>query len=408
MTMLPPELQNMLTELGVPVPACRRVLLVDDEPGNLEVLEALLEDDWDIFTASSGDEALAVLENEGAMDLIIADQRMPGMTGIQLLGEVARRHPATMRVVLTGYSDVEPMLAAANLGLVYRFLLKPFDPAEMHAIVADALRVKSWATALLSLVTALDARRVQLERAQRALGEAREQLLIEERLNTLGKLVTDMTGELQNRSAALSLLLGLVRQTVQDPPVLEAAEAAWSGLGALRELLQQVRDYTRATAVSLRVERIEPRRLLAGTMELFLMEDLGHRCSVEASCDPAMGAVDVDTTRVKQALLALLRNAARASEPGTQVQLTARRGQGGQVILEVGDKGHGMTAELLAQACEPFHSAFPSPGIGLGLEIARLGASAHGGTLELDSDPEQGTLARLVLPASPTGGTLGT
>mgnify|MGYP002640470385 CR=1 FL=1 len=401
--MLPPDLQSTLEELGVPVPKCQRVLLVDDEQGNLEVLEALLEDDWEVFTALSGDEALALLRAKGSVDLIIADQRMPGMTGVELLGEVARRHPATMRIVLTGFSDVEPMLAAANLGLVYRFLLKPFDPAEMRVIVADALRVKSWAAALLSLVMALDGRRAQLEAAQLDLHEARGQLLAEERLATLGKLVSEMAGELQTRSAALSLLLGLVRQTVLDPPVLQAAEAAWSGLGALRELLQQVRDYTRATSSAHAVAPTDPRALLSGTMELFLMEDLGHRCPVAAHHAPDLGVITVDTTRVKQALLALLRNAARASQPGQPIQLSVSTDEQGQLILEVRDPGVGMSEEQLERAREPFYSGFPSPGIGLGLEIAQLGARAHGGRLELDSEPGVGTCARLVLPAAVVG-----
>ena len=405
--MLPPELHATLHELGVSVPTCRRILLVDDEPGNLEVLEALLEDDWDVATAESGEQALAILQEHGPVDLIIADQRMPGMSGVELLGEVARRHPATMRIVLTAYTDVEPMLAAANLGLVYRFLLKPYDSIEMTAIVEDALTVKSWAAALLALVTTLDARHQELAHRTEELRSARERLLAEERLTTLGQLVSDMTEELHNRSAALSLLLGLVRQTVLDPSVLEAAETAWSGLGALRELLQQVKDYTRATTAQLRLERITPRSLLGGTMELFLMEDLGHCCPVVAHQDPALLELELDAGRTRQALLALLRNAARASLPGETIRLSALLDPRGRVVLEVSDQGQGMDPELQAMATDPFFSGFSFPGIGLGLEIARLAAHAHEGVLELDSAPSHGTTARIVLPAGVAGGTDG-
>jgi two-component system sensor histidine kinase/response regulator len=396
--MLPPALHTTLSELGVSVSPCRRVLAVDDEPGNLEVLEALLEDDWDVYTAASGHEALELLSREGAMDLVIADQRMPGMTGIELLGEVARRHPATIRMVLTGFTDVEPMLAAANLGLVYRFLFKPFDPMEMRAIVTDAMRVKTYAATLLALVTTLEQRRSDLERGQRELQEARDSLLAEERLATLGQLVTEMTGELRNRSAALNLLLGLVRQTMLDASVLGAAEAAWSGLSELRELLQQVTDYTRATGGGHSFGRVQPRALLGRTMERFLMEDLGHRCPVSAHVDPAVVELYVDRVRLEQALLALLRNAVRASPPDAIIHLSIQLVESGDVVLEVRDQGCGMSPEQLVEAREPFYSRFPSPGIGLGLEIAELAAKAHQGRLELDSQPGQGTTARLVLP----------
>jgi signal transduction histidine kinase len=74
-------------------------------------------------------------------------------------------------------------------------------------------------------------------------------------------------------------------------------------------------------------------------------------------------------------------------------------------VLEVRDQGQGMEPELLARALDPFFSGFASPGIGLGLEIARLAAKAHDGEIELISTPSQGTTARIVLPADVAGGT---
>jgi signal transduction histidine kinase len=396
--MLPPDLHANLRALDVSVPLCRRVLVVDDEPGNLDVLTALLEDRWEVSAAESGEQALEHLATHGSVDLIIADQRMPGMTGIELLRAVARRHPATMRIVLTGYTDVEPMLAAAKQGLVYRFLLKPFDALEMTAVVADALAVKATTAALLGLVTELDRRRLELQEVTRQLVEARHQLLAEERLNTLGRLVASIAQDVQAQSASLSLMLGLVRQTVQEPRVLAEAEQVWVGLGALRELLGQVRDYTGATTSTPVFRSTTPRSLLGQTMELFLMEELGHRCPVTAQLDPELGTLMVDATRLQQALLALLRNAVRASEHGQPITMALRRRADGTVELEVSDAGKGMEPAVLIQAREPFYSSFPTPGIGLGLEIARLGATAHGGELVLESQPGRGTTARLLLP----------
>ncbi len=387
-----------MDELDVPVPLCRRVLLVDDEQGNLDVLAAVLEDDWEVITAPGGPQALAILEERGQVDLIIADQRMPGMTGVELLGQVAHKHPATMRIVLTGYTDVEPMLAAANLGLVYRFLLKPFDPLEMRALVQDAMQVKACAAALLELVTALDRRRRRLEESTIRLAEAREQLLAEERLETLGKLVARVAKELRPQTASLSLLLGLIRQTAQDEHVLDAAEAAWAGLATLRELLQQVRDYTQAATGAPRFRPVPPKKLLAETMELFLMEELGHLCPVHVGEVAFHEAMHVDSARLQQALLALLRNAVCASEPDEAIVVAIRREETGEIALEVRDRGRGMSSAELTEACRPFSQGFGSTGLGLGLEVARLGAHTHGGRLYLGSSPGEGTTARIVLP----------
>lgn len=95
-----------------------------------------------------------------------------------------------MRIVLTGYTDVEPMLAAANTGLVYRFLLKPFDAVEIQGIVRDALHMKACATGLLEMVIALKRSSEVLEADTERLRQAQEQLLAEERLNTLGRPTT--------------------------------------------------------------------------------------------------------------------------------------------------------------------------------------------------------------------------
>ncbi len=402
--MLPEDLRATLDQLGVPVPTCRRVLVVDDEPSNLEVLSALLEDDWDVRTAASGDQALKLLAAEGPVDLIIADQRMPGITGVELLSQVAREYPATMRIVLTGYTDVEPMLAAANLGLVYRFMFKPYDPYEIRAVVTDALQLRAWASALLALATALDRRRRELQTGTRELKEAREQLVTEERLTTLGRLVTGMAMDLRSQSGSLSLLLGLVRQTIDDPQVLQAGQRAWDGLGQLRDLLQQVSAYTSATTSRPVFAAVTPAALFAGAVELFLMEELGHRCAVQASQEAASEPIMVDAKQLQQALLAMLRNAARASEQGAAIQLAARRGVEGAVSLEVSDQGRGMDSPTLARARDPFFSGYDSPGIGLGLEIARLAAEAHGGELQLESQEGLGSTCRLLLPARRAGG----
>jgi len=100
--------------MGVQVAGSRRILLVDDEPENLDVLSVLLEDDFDIHVAHGGKEALAIFSKVGDFASVISDQRMPGMTGVELMIELRRLAPATVRMVLTGYSDLPPIVAAVN------------------------------------------------------------------------------------------------------------------------------------------------------------------------------------------------------------------------------------------------------------------------------------------------------
>ena len=113
------------------------VLLVDDEIRSLEALQRTLEDDFTLFTASSADEALAILESE-FIQVIVTDQRMPDMTGVALLRRVRERHPQVVRIILSGYTDNADIIAAVNEAGIYQYLLKPWHPESLLLTVQGA------------------------------------------------------------------------------------------------------------------------------------------------------------------------------------------------------------------------------------------------------------------------------
>ncbi|HEU4389032.1 MAG TPA: response regulator [Blastocatellia bacterium] len=114
------------------------ILAVDDEPANLRMLERLLRREYRVLTATSGEEALEVLKRED-VSLIITDQRMPGLTGIELLRESLRTNPNAMRMILTGYTDPDALIEAINTTRVYKFVSKPWDPVHLKQTIADAV-----------------------------------------------------------------------------------------------------------------------------------------------------------------------------------------------------------------------------------------------------------------------------
>lgn len=114
------------------------ILVVDDEPDNLLLLERVLRREYNVFSANSGQEALEFLESMD-VDMIISDQRMPQMTGAELLGAAYLRNPDQVRILLTAYSDVKDIIAAINAGHIYQYLAKPWDPDEMKLVVRRSL-----------------------------------------------------------------------------------------------------------------------------------------------------------------------------------------------------------------------------------------------------------------------------
>ena len=115
-----------------------KILVVDDEPANVRALERLFKQDYDVFTAGSGADALFLLEHHD-MALLIADQRMPGMSGIELMQRTARLRPHMVRILLTGYTDVDSLIEAINSGYVYKYITKPWNNDDLSLTVARAL-----------------------------------------------------------------------------------------------------------------------------------------------------------------------------------------------------------------------------------------------------------------------------
>ncbi|MFK7970733.1 MAG: adenylate/guanylate cyclase domain-containing protein [Bacteroidia bacterium] len=116
------------------------VLFVDDEPDNCLVFKSTFRRSYNVFTASSGEEGLEILGRE-KIHLILTDQRMPGMTGVEFLTKLVPLYPEPMRIVVTGYSDIEAVINAINNGQVFRYILKPWNDTELDGVMQQALEL---------------------------------------------------------------------------------------------------------------------------------------------------------------------------------------------------------------------------------------------------------------------------
>ena len=115
-----------------------KIMIVDDEPANLRLLERLFRRDHQVITASSGAEALRLLEQHDVA-LLITDQRMPNMSGIELLKRTASLRPHIVRIILTGYTDVTSLVEAINCGQVYKYVTKPWSNEDLRQTINRAL-----------------------------------------------------------------------------------------------------------------------------------------------------------------------------------------------------------------------------------------------------------------------------
>ncbi|MBE9093549.1 response regulator [Tychonema sp. LEGE 07203] len=116
-----------------------KILVVDDEPDNLDLLYRTFHRDYKVLRAESGPAALEILTKEGEVAVIISDQRMPKMSGTEFLSLTAAQYPDVIRIILTGYTDVEDLVEAINAGKVFKYVTKPWDAEELKIIVTQAV-----------------------------------------------------------------------------------------------------------------------------------------------------------------------------------------------------------------------------------------------------------------------------
>lgn len=118
------------------------VLYVDDEVNNINSFKATFRKDYNVFTALSGLAGLEILKKQ-VIHIIITDQRMPEMTGVDFLVEVLKEFPDPVRVLLTGYTDINAVIDAVNKGHIYHYLNKPWDEHQMRIIIKNAYEIFS-------------------------------------------------------------------------------------------------------------------------------------------------------------------------------------------------------------------------------------------------------------------------
>lgn len=116
------------------------ILYIDDEANNLVGFKANFRKFYNVFTAQSAEEGRKIL-NESNINIIITDQKMPGITGIEFLQSILIEHPDPIRMILTGYTDLETVIDAINKGQVYKYITKPYSADELKVTFDNAFEV---------------------------------------------------------------------------------------------------------------------------------------------------------------------------------------------------------------------------------------------------------------------------
>jgi two-component system NtrC family sensor kinase len=399
--------------------ASYRVLVVDDEPLALNLAKRVFqsESDIEVHATTSPVQGLAIA-GQHDIDLVIADQRMPELSGLEFLDRLRAVRPRAQRLLLTAYPDMSVALRAINDGLVYRFVLKPWDLDDMRITVRRALEAKRLGDAHEKVVAQLKA--------------SHEELVHSEHLAALGRLSAGIGHELSNAVTPILANAGVLEHGVsQFVDVLRAADHAIER-GFAREEVERLKAAVRAATEAKTVAVVDNslRSVKAASMQLSSLVRGVRGYTVPTEPQPfdvnqsVLAAIQLVSHRLKgpmklerdlravprvrgrgpeitQVALNLIGNAIDAVERMLDPTIQVRTWHEGRFVkLQISDNGLGLDPAIAQRLFQPFASTKGAGrGNGLGLSICRSIVGSHGGTIEASSPPGRGARFTVSLPA---------
>jgi signal transduction histidine kinase len=396
---------------GAPPVRRHTLLIVDDEVDVLESLRHLFHRAYRVLTASSGDQAVELL-GQNEVHLILSDQRMPGMTGDAFLSEARRLQPDAIRMLFTGYADIQAVINAVNEGHIFRYILKPWDAAELEGVIRQAAEQYELLAERKRLIA-------ELQQANARLQLANEELALAGQLKSAFIEVAS-----HEFNTPITLVLGLSELLRLMNPDRNEQERA-----IVERISQSARQLAKLVTSTLTVMRADDfrRTLLVAPVELAPL--LHHAVDqllpfvqtrnlrlVDAVSD-GLGVFEVDADKVDAAVVNLLTNAIKFTPDGNAITLTARPAGADEAEIVVADTGIGLDEKSLGQLFRPFFTQFEASrhssgdfgfnkrGLGLGLSIVKQFVEMHGGTVSAESLLGTGTRVTIRLPRRRPPGT---
>ncbi|HMI91653.1 MAG TPA: ATP-binding protein, partial [Polyangiales bacterium] len=369
------------------------------ETQNLVAFRYAMEEQFSVLTASSGPQALDILAHH-EVGVMLADQRMPGMTGVQLCEAAQQVRPDTIRIIVTAYADLHAAIDAINTGQISRYMVKPWRNDEL----AEVLRTCIELVHISRTVRDMELRLLRGSQTHTAIST--RAALLHEINNPLGALLVSLhhasrlTSQIHSRIDALSNAgtPSLAEELRQLQDLQESQDDALLAVEQLRQVVARMRIGDTLPPAG---QSCDAGRIVDATVRI-LRRDLERSARLEVILSDSP-LVSIDASALGQIVLNLLLNAAQAIEeagvPGKVIRVHVERSDE-HVVLRVADSGPGMNGEQLERLFEP-HFTTRSGGSGLGLPIVRELAERAGGEVAVKSQLGSGTTVEVrLLPAT--------
>ncbi len=350
-----------------------RILYIDDEENNLHAFKAGFRRQYEIYTAISAVEGLKILENI-AVHVIIADQRMPGITGVEFFKSIVNTFPDPTRILLTGYTDIEALADAINEGHIYRYITKPWNELELHN----------------SIKNAYDAYQAKID--------LREKIAELEKTNDeLNRFIYSISHELR---APLVSVIGIVN-LVKMEDLYHSSGEYWGLIetcsNKLDYYIQKTLQYYKNNKSEANLTFINFSELVSDLVNLYAFVD--KETKIEVNIDQPIEFLG-DSFRIEVILGNLISNAinyqkvnAPEKSVSIKVVITPEVAE-----IDIKDNGVGILDDHLEKIFAQFFKGRSHHGSGLGLFIVKEALTKLNGKITVNSRIDEGTTFKIIIP----------
>jgi signal transduction histidine kinase len=371
-----------------------RLLVVDDEESLRITTAAILEKEgYAVDTASSGDEAIALLDQKD-YDLVLTDLHMEGGDGLSVLNQIRRHSPLTISVVLTGFASVESAIAALQEG-AYDYLVKPCDIDSMKHTIRRGVEHRRLMLAEQKARTDLEQLNLDLERRiqERTAELTRLNAELAEANRAKDVFLATLSHELRTPLTPVVGWIKLLRSgNLDEKSVAQALDAIERNAWLQSKLIDDLLDTSRIATGKLHFEPkpTDLNTVVKAAIETVRASAASRNIELDVKLAPTTLVVMGEPVRLQQIVWNLISNAIKFTEPGGRVTVTTEH-EASHAGLTVTDTGVGIAPEFLPHVFDRFKQADGSTsrrhgGLGLGLAIADALAKMHGGRIQAESD----------------------
>lgn len=386
------------------------LLIIDDE---LEITKALtrqFRNKYNVFSTTSAEEGLAIMEKE-SVQVVLSDQRMPGMSGVEFFARIKHKYPDALRLLLTGYTDIEAVVNAINEGQVFRYVTKPWNPVELESIIREAFEKYELITNNKKLIHRLNEanqnleekvkdRTKDLEKANARLSE-----LNVEKNKYIGMVVHDLRNPI-GVAASFTEMLIQDFETLPTPEKMDYLGYISKSCHFSLNLMNEFLDISKIEAGIFDLNLTEQDYLLLVKESIqqqgFKAARQGMTIQFETTCSRLPATFD--NNKILQVLNNLIGNAVKYSLPNSTIQVRVEQ-EGASIVTHIIDHGQGISEEDQAKLFKPYSttsstSSTDEKSTGLGLAIVKKIIDAHRGSVQVYSSVGHGSTFTFVLPVS--------